>query len=108
MELKSIYLDPATDDAIAARAEALGMSRAQAFRRTLKEGMQAVRAGHARPPLPTDAPVMNLRTLYLEEKVFDKLRVEAFDRRVGWSRVMLEYLAMGLEMARAEGEAGGP
>ncbi len=81
MVLRTVYLDPDIDEHIRVIATARGLVKADVFRRYLSSGMKAAKA---RPDEFKGTAALKglslvLRTVYLNPKVDDRLRVEAFD-----------------------------
>lgn len=110
--LRTVYIDPDLDDELRRRATSLGVSKAGLFRRYLAAGIKAART---EPTLLTnasgadDGQPLVLRTVFVDPKVDDKLRVEAFDSRTSKNDLTRLYLRLGLAVgARRGGSSGSP
>lgn len=103
--LRTVYVDPDMDDQLREEAAIRGISKAELFRQYLALGMksskkrqgQAVGASEAVEGLP-----LVLRTVYMDPKIDDRLRVEAFDTRTSKNDLMRRYVRAGMSL-----EAGG-
>lgn len=96
LALRTVFIDQATDQVLAALAAAAGSSKAEVFRRGLSVGIKRVRDGLARPTLAVPAEPLLLKTIYLDAKTADRLRVEAFDEHVPVNDLVRAYLQAGL------------
>ena len=96
LELRTVFIDLETDQFLVHRAALRGLSKAEAFRRAVSVGIKRVRRGMPRPALQVSAEPLVLKTPFVEAKVADQLRAEAFDRHVPPNDVWREYLAAGL------------
>lgn len=105
--LRTVYVDPDVDEQL--RAEALNekVSKADLFRKYLVTGIKAVKA---RPDLfktvasRGTAPTLVLRTVHMDPKLDDKLRVEAFDSRTSKNDLMRRYVRVGMSVNDASGK----
>ncbi len=98
MVLRTVYVDPDVDDQLRTDAAGQGLSKAELFRRYLTAGMKVART---RPDLfeatqPEAGPPLVLRTVYMNPKLDDKLRVEAFDSRTSKNDLMRRYVRLGM------------
>jgi hypothetical protein len=101
MVLRTVYVDPDVDDQLRTQAVDRGLSKAELFRRYLAAGMKVART---RPDLfraiqPDSGPPLILRTVYMNPKLDDKLRVEAFDSRTSKNDLMRRYVRLGMSGA---------
>lgn len=98
--LRTVYVDPDVDDELREMAKIEQTSKADVFRRFLTSGIKAVRSN---PQLfkstafeARSAPLV-LRTVHMDPKLDDKLRVEAFDLRTSKNDLMRRYLVVGMD-----------
>ena len=96
LELRTIYIDRETDQFLVDRAALRGLSKAEAFRCAVSVGIKRVRRGVTRPTLPAPTEPLLLKTPYVDPKVADVIRAEAFDRYIPTNDVWREYLHAGL------------
>lgn len=107
--LVTVYIDPDVDEHLREQAALLGIGKAELFRRFLAAGMKA---GKARPELLLDASIeegaspLVLKTAYLDPRVDDKLRAEAFDTGTNKNDLMRRYVRVGMRLEDAA--VGGP
>ena len=94
---RTIFIDQATDQVLAALAAGSGLAKADVFRSRLNAGIKRVRKGLMRPMLSASALHLVLKTVYIDAKTNDGLRMEAFDRHVLADDVLREYLQAGLK-----------
>ena len=102
--LRTVYVDPDVDDQLREQAFTQRVSKADLFRRYLVTGIKAVKT-HPElfktvAPRGT-APVLVLRTVHIDPKLDDKLRVEAFDSRTSKNDLMRRYVRIGMSLKDA-------
>jgi hypothetical protein len=100
MVLRTVYVDPDVDEQIRVVAAARGFDKADVFRRYLAVGMKAAKA---RPDdfegtAAHDGPPLIFRTVYLNAKVDDRLRVEAFDAHTSKNDLVRRYVRLGMNL----------
>jgi hypothetical protein len=108
--LRTVYLDRDLDDELRRRATSLGVSKAGLFRRYLAAGIKAARTQPAlltNPEEVEERQLLILRTVFLDPKVDDKLRVEAFDSRTSKNDLTRLYLRVGLAVGARRGGSPG-
>ncbi len=99
--LRSVYVDPDVDDKLREQAAGAGLNKADLFRHYLNAGIKAVRA---KPELFDQAaqsgetPPLVMRSIYMDPKLDDKLRVEAFDSRKSKNDLMRRYVRVGMAL----------
>jgi len=99
--LRTVYVDEDVDDQLRAEALDEGISKADLFRRYLVSGIKAAKA---KPDLlqaasrSATAPLV-LRTVHMDPKLDERLRVEAFDSRTSKNDLLRRYvwISMGLK-----------
>ena len=107
--LRTVYVDPDMDEQLRVEAASRGISKAELFRRYLSLGMKSSKKRQGQSAGTSEAiegPPLVLRTVYMDPKIDDRLRVEAFDTRTSKNDLMRRYVRVGM---RLEGAAvGGP
>lgn len=98
--LRTVYVDPDVDDQLRDEASTKKVSKADLFRKYLVTGIKAVKS---QPDLlktesPRGTPALVLRTVHMDPKLDDKLRVEAFDSRTSKNDLMRRYVRIGMSM----------
>ena len=102
--LRTIYIDPEVDDRLRELAACSDLSKAELFRRYLAAGIKAAKA---RPSvfaalMPTNSQPLVLRTVYMDPKLDDRLRVQAFDERVSKNDLMRRYVQLGMSLTTVQ------
>jgi len=80
MVFRSVYVDPAVDDAVVAHADRLAASKGAIFRLVLDAGLAQLDAGAVLPAAREVVPA--LRTVYLAIEVDELVRVLAYELRL--------------------------
>ena len=97
--LKTVYLDPDVDEWIRREAIQSNMSKAAVFRRCLAAGIKVAKSQpglrNALSVEPNSRPLI-LRTIDVDAKLDDRLRVVAFDSRVDKNDLIREYLKLAI------------
>ncbi|NHZ92963.1 hypothetical protein F2P45_28740 [Massilia sp. CCM 8733] len=104
--LRTVYVDADVDDQLRDEALHKQLSKADLFRKYLVTGIKAAKSHpDLRTLNPKNTQALVLRTIHMDPKLDDKLRVEAFDSRTSKNDLMRRYvqLGMSLEEARATG-----
>ncbi|SFL83796.1 hypothetical protein [Rugamonas rubra] len=101
--LRTVYVDPDIDDQLREEALAKQVSKADLFRTYLVAGIKAVKL---QPNLfkvegARGGPALVLRTVHMDPKLDEKLRVEAFDSRTSKNDLMRRYVRIGMSQQDA-------
>ncbi|PHV07437.1 hypothetical protein CSQ96_09540 [Janthinobacterium sp. BJB412] len=101
--LRTVYVDPDIDDQLREEALAKQLSKADLFRTYLLAGIKAVKL---QPNLfkvegSRNGPALVLRTVHMDPKLDEKLRVEAFDSRTSKNDLMRRYVRIGMNQQDA-------
>lgn len=100
--LRTVYVDADVDDQLRDEASNKQVSKAVLFRKYLETGINAAKS---RPDLLTGNPknthALVLRTVHMDPKLDDKLRVEAFDSRTSKNDLMRRYVQIGMSLEEA-------
>lgn len=101
--LRTVYVDPDVDDQLRDEALDKQVSKADLFRTYLVAGIKAVKS---HPDLlegvdSRGASALVLRTVHMDPKLDDKLRVEAFDSRTSKNDLMRRYVRIGMRLRNA-------
>ena len=101
--LRTVYVDPDVDDQLRDEALVEGVSKADLFRKYLVTGIKAVNRN--RDLFKTvasrgNAPLV-LRTVHMDPKLDEKLRVQAFDSRTSKNELMRLYVRVGMSLKDA-------
>lgn len=106
--LRTVYIDPDVDALLRDEALQNKVSKAELFRRYLVTGIKAARTNRdlLEPEIARNNQALVLRTVHMDPKLDDKLRVQAFDKRTSKNDLMRRYVRIGMNTA-AEG-AGCP
>ncbi len=100
--LRTVYVDEDVDDQLRVEALDKRVSKADLFRKYLVSGIKAAKA---HPDLletasrRATAPLV-LRTVHMDPKLDDKLRVEAFDSRTSKNDLMRRYVRIGMSLRK--------
>lgn len=100
MVLRTVYVDSDVDKKLRDEALQKHTSKANLFRDYLGAGINAVKQ---HPDLLESADVngqlpLVLRTIHLDPRVDNKLRVEAFTKRTSKNDMMRRYLRIGMDV----------
>lgn len=97
--LRTVYVDPDVDDKLRIEALHARVSKADLFRQYLVRGIKAAKAQPSLVQLEAargTGPTLVLRTVHMDPKLDDKLRVEAFDKRTSKNDLMRRYVRVGM------------
>ena len=96
--LRTVYIDADIDDLLHETEAQVGLSKAELFRRYLAAGIKAAKAKPTvinESVLRSDRPLV-LRSVYMDPKLDDRLRVQAFDQQTSRNDLMRRYVRLGI------------
>ena len=97
--LRTVYLDPDVDERLRLESVASGVPKGDLFRQYLRSGIKVARShqtsAHDALASAGREPQV-LRTVFVDRKVDERLRVEAFDAGRRWSDQMNHYLRLAI------------
>lgn len=101
--LRTVYVDPDVDDQLRDEALEKHVSKAELFRKYLVTGVKAAKSqpGLLDPAVSRGGPALVLRTVHMDPKLDDKLRVQAFDQRTSKNDLMRRYVRIGMDLSQA-------
>lgn len=97
--MRTVYVDPDVDDRLRHEAADTNLSKAELFRRYLVSGRKKAQPLPERLDVKEASVPLVLRTVQMDTKLDDKLRIEAFDSHTSKNDLMRHYVrrGMGLE-----------
>ena len=97
--LRTVYVDPDVDELLRNEAHDKQVSKAALFRQYLVTGIKAAKAEpDLLEPAVSGGPALVLRTVHIDPKLDDKLRVQAFDTRTSKNDLMRRYVRIGMSV----------
>jgi hypothetical protein len=101
--LRTVYVDPDVDDQLRDEALEKHVSKAELFRKYLVTGIKAASSqpNLLKPVVSRDSHALVLRTVHMDPKLDDKLRVQAFDSRTSKNDLMRRYVRIGMSLQQA-------